>query len=137
MRQPRGIRNNNPLNIRKGNNWQGERPRQTDKQFEEFVSMEMGIRAGFKLIRNYITGFGGRRRKITTLDGIIRKWAPPIENATEKYIQFVADTSGVNRYEHLRFEDRSKMVSIVSAMIRMECGQTVPIETIETAYDLV
>ena len=31
---PRGIRNNNPLNIRKGNNWQGERHPQTDPAFE-------------------------------------------------------------------------------------------------------
>ena len=38
---PRGIRNNNPLNIRKGNNWKGERPNQTDKAFEEFETMQM------------------------------------------------------------------------------------------------
>ena len=38
MALPRGIRNNNPLNIRKGCNWKGERHPQTDKAFEEFES---------------------------------------------------------------------------------------------------
>jgi hypothetical protein len=41
---PRGIRNNNPLNIRIGNTWLGERPEPTDHDFEEFVSMEYGLR---------------------------------------------------------------------------------------------
>ena len=56
MEKPRGIRNNNPLNIRKGNNWQGEISPQSDKEFEQFESMTMGVRAGMKILRNYITG---------------------------------------------------------------------------------
>ena len=32
--QARGIRNNNPLNIRVGNDWQGERKPNTDGAFE-------------------------------------------------------------------------------------------------------
>jgi hypothetical protein len=34
---PRGIRNNNPLNIRIGNDWQGERKPNTDGAFEQFA----------------------------------------------------------------------------------------------------
>ena len=41
-RIPRGIRNNNPLNIRIGNQWLGERPCPNDPSFEQFVSMECG-----------------------------------------------------------------------------------------------
>ena len=70
---PRGIRNNNPLNIVKGQNWKGERHPQTDRRFEEFESMQYGIRAGFKLLRNYITGFNGLTSKINTIDTIIKK----------------------------------------------------------------
>ena len=46
---PRGIRNNNPLNIRRspGQTWQGECPVQTDKAFVQFRSMKWGIRAAF------------------------------------------------------------------------------------------
>ena len=64
---PRGIRNNNPLNIRKGNNWQGERHPQTDKAFEEFESMQYGIRAGFKLIKKYMSGYNGLTKKFNTI----------------------------------------------------------------------
>ena len=71
MKEIRGIRNNNPLNIRKGNSWKGERPKQTDDQFEEFVSMEYGLRAGFKLMRNHITGFKGTRPKMNTIQKLI------------------------------------------------------------------
>ena len=40
MSTPRGIRNNNPLNIRVGNNWQGERKPNTDGAFEQFTTMQ-------------------------------------------------------------------------------------------------
>lgn len=135
--EPRGIRNNNPLNIRKGNNWKGERPHQKDKAFEEFETMEYGIRAGFKLLKNYITGYGGKTHPIDTIARIIRKWAPPTENATQRYIDFVATDSGIPATKPLRFSDRAQLVAIVDAMIFVECGQRVPRSTIESAYDLI
>lgn len=134
---PRGIRNNNPLNIRKGNNWKGERPKQTDKSFEEFETMEMGIRAGFKILKNYITGYGGKTKPYDTIEKVVRRWAPPTENATEKYIQFVADDSGLHRYQKIDFKNKSVMVRIVDAMIFVECGQRVPADIISSAYDLL
>lgn len=135
--EPRGIRNNNPLNIRKGNNWKGERPNQTDKSFEEFQTMEMGIRAGFKLLKNYITGYGGNTKPFDTIEKVIRRWAPPTENATEKYIQFVADDAGLHRYQKIDFKNKSIMVRIVNAMIFVECGQRVSVDIISSAYDLL
>ena len=134
---PRGIRNNNPLNIRKGNNWKGERPNQTDKAFEEFETMEMGIRAGFKILKNYITGYGGKVKPYDTLDKIVRRWAPPTENATERYIDFVARDSGVHRYQKIDWRNKSVMVRIVDAMIFVECGQRVATDVISSAYDLL
>ena len=134
---PRGIRNNNPLNIRKANNWKGERPKQTDKSFEEFETMEMGIRAGFKILKNYITGYGGKTKPYDTIEKVVRRWAPPTENATEKYIQFVADDSGLHRYQKIDFRNKSVMVRIVDAMIFVECGQRVPADIISSAYDLL
>lgn len=134
---PRGIRNNNPLNIVKGQNWQGERHPQTDRRFEEFESMQYGIRAGFKLLRNYITGFNGLTSKINTIDTIIKKWAPAHENDTEKYISLVCKLSGLNRYQRIAFGDRKKMVDIVNAMIYVENGQFVDRAVIESGYDLL
>lgn len=135
--EPRGIRNNNPLNIRKGNNWKGERQNQTDKSFEEFVSMEYGIRAGFVLLRNYITGYSGKTTPFDTVRKIVRRWAPPSENATQKYIDFVARDMNVSPDTKISFKDKKTMVSLVNAMIFVECGQRIDKCTICSAYDLV
>lgn len=81
---PRGLRNNNPLNIRIGNNWLGERPPRecSDDQFEEFVAMVYGLRAAFCIIRRYI-----RHYHRNTIRLIIRSWAPAHENDTLSYVQ--------------------------------------------------
>ena len=48
---PRGIRNNNPLNIRKSKDqWQGMRREQTDSAFCQFENLAYGWRAAFKLL---------------------------------------------------------------------------------------
>lgn len=137
MALPRGIRNNNPLNIVKGNNWKGERANQTDKRFEEFESMAMGLRAGFILLRNYIEGTKTRPTKYNTIRKIIARWAPPSENYTQRYIDNVCKWSGLLPDEVVRFRERKKMVAIVQAMAKMECGVTLDVALIESAYDLV
>lgn len=134
---PRGIRNNNPLNIRVGNNWKGERTQKKDKSFEEFTSMEYGVRAGFIIIRKYMTGYNGLTRKFNTIDLIIRRWAPSVENNTEAYIHQVCKLSGIPRHQKLSFSQRSLMVALVDAMIRVECGQPIDTRIIESAYDMV
>ena len=133
----RGIRNNNPLNIVKGNNWQGERNPQKDKVFEEFESMQYGVRAGFKILRNYITGYHGLSAKCNTIEKIITRWAPPKENDTPAYIQAVEKYTGIPRHLHLSFSQRSYMVALVDAMIRVECGQPIDKKIIESAYDMI
>ena len=128
---PRGIRNNNPLNIRIGNQWLGERANPNDPSFEQFVAMEYGIRAGFVLLRRYI-----RHYKRTTIAAIIEAWAPASENNTQRYIGTVSQLSGINPTEAIRYEDKDVMLRLVDAMIRVECGQPVERRIIEKAYDL-
>lgn len=135
--EPRGIRNNNPLNIRKGNNWKGERPHQTDKAFEEFETMQYGIRAGFIILRKYITGYFGLCDKINTIEKIVRRWAPPSENATQKYIDFVANDMGISSHLPISFQNKAKMVDLVYAMIFVECGQRIGKDVIGSAYDMI
>ena len=74
-RIPRGIRNNNPLNLRVGNNWKGEVSQPTDHTFEQFTEMKWGVRAAFIVLRNYI-----KRHKLNTVRKIISRWAPANEN---------------------------------------------------------
>ena len=75
---------NNPFNIRfmSVNNWFGQvlPPR---KGFCQFSQFDYGLRAGFVLLCNYINqGFD-------SVYQIIPKFAPPSENDTEKYIDYV------------------------------------------------
>lgn len=135
--EPRGIRNNNPLNIRKGNNWKGERPNQTDPAFEEFESIEMGLRAGIKLIRNHISGWNGKRKPNCTIRRLISAWAPPNENKTEAYIRFVSSQTGILPADILHPNDRKKIVAIARAMVYMECGVWLEPALFESAYDLL
>ena len=98
LKQPRGLRNNNPLNIRfsEYNEWLGRVEKdKSDNSFEEFISLYFGIRAGIILLRRYI------ERGINTPRLIIRHWAPSNENNTEKYIENVCEWSGLERDEHL------------------------------------
>ena len=74
---PRSLRNNNPLNIRRGKSkWQGMRPQQTDPQFVEFETMAHGWRAAFILLaRTYYFNYHLNRPR-----DIIARWAPESEN---------------------------------------------------------
>jgi len=126
---PRGIRNNNPLNIRIGNVWLGEVKDPTDPHFEQFISMFYGVRAGFVLIRRYITHYHR-----TTIPEIIAAWAPSTENDTVKYVDMVCRLSGIAPDAQLDFSDMEQMVNLVDAMIFVECGQHIDRATIIKGY---
>lgn len=129
--QPRGIRNNNPLNIRIGNSWLGERADPTDPAFEEFVTMEYGIRAAFLILRRYI-----RRYKKNTISSIVSTWAPSSENNTIKYIDRVAQMTHLSPDEPIDYYDRDTMCKLVAAMAQVECGQPIDEAKIIKAYDI-
>lgn len=128
---PRGIRNNNPLNIRIGNTWLGEVPKPTDSDFEQFVSVEYGLRAAFVILRRYIRRYGRN-----TPAKIIRAWAPSTENNTRRYIDAVCARSNILPDEVIQYEDRGKLVRLVAAMIVQECGQSIPNEKIIQGYQM-
>lgn len=131
--ETRGIRNNNPLNIRKGNNWQGERHPQSDTAFEEFSCMVYGLRAGFKLIKNYMT----KAPRATTIRDIITRWAPPSENDTEGYIRFVATSVGIRPETKIDFRECTRICALVSAMCQMESNYKPSQAILATAYGMV
>lgn len=128
---PRGIRNNNPLNIRIGNVWLGEVANPTDPDFEQFVSMLYGMRAAFVLLRRYI-----RHYKRTTIAAIVSAWAPRIENSTITYIDYVASQLGISADTPVKYEDRDMMVKLLAAMARYECGATINQDDILKAYEM-
>ena len=135
--QARGIRNNNPLNIRKGCNWKGERWGQTDHEFEEFQSMEYGIRAAIKLVCNHINGQTGRHKPCKNLVRLIETWAPPTENDTEAYVKAVERLTGINRYQRIYANNREMVSRIVTAMAKVETGENLDASMVRSAWDLL
>lgn len=128
---PRGIRNNNPLNIRIGNTWLGERANPIDQEFEEFITMEYGLRAAFLILRRYIRRYGKN-----TVSSIVSTWAPHNENNTLRYIDTVCDKTGLKPDEQIKYEDSTTMCKLVAAMAFVECGQPIDLKKIEKAYHM-
>ncbi|EEH4116371.1 structural protein [Salmonella enterica subsp. enterica] len=117
---PRGIRNNNPGNIRWGDDWKGLVPKEqrTDKTFCQFVTPEYGIRAMVIILRNY-----QRKHGLNTVTGIIRRWAPPNENNTQAYIDSVAKSTDVTLGQRIDTGDSRFMMKLLQAIIRHENGE--------------
>ncbi|MCQ2340855.1 MAG: structural protein P5 [Paludibacteraceae bacterium] len=129
----RGIRNNNPLNIRiSNNNWKGKVLVNNDGAFEQFISMEYGFRAALLTIETYILKHG-----CNTIRKIITRFAPPTDgNNTEKYIQFVCMATNMGGNETLSNHDR-RLRDIVWAMAHIESGAGVEDyqSSLEKAFD--
>ena len=128
----RGIRNCNPGNLRKSkDNWKGLRKEQTDKEFFQFVTPEYGYRAMIITIRNY-----NRRYGLNTVSKIINRYAPPIENHTDNYINYVAKQMGVDPNEVIDTKDKETMVEMVCAMSFVENGKKAIRCEVERGWEL-
>ena len=110
--QTRGIRNNNPMNIRvcKANNWVGKiKKNKRDKEFEEFTDMMYGVRAGIRIIRNYVRNYG-----ISNIKELIERWAPEEDgNDTTSYINYVVKVIKMN-FKMLGDEQRANSITLYS-----------------------
>ena len=147
---PLGIRNNNPLNIRRSKNrWKGEVRVPSDSLskgeksgqgvsasmensegsgFCQFNSIEWGLRAGICLLRTY-----KRKYHLNCIADIIMRWAPPDENETGQYIRNVCHWTGIAGLQHLTESD---WPALIKAMARQECGVQLDDETIERGFFL-
>lgn len=114
---PRGIRNNNPGNIRRGEKWAGLREVQTDKLYCQFIKPEYGIRAITKILNTY-----QRRYLISTIADIISRWAPPSENKTQTYINFVVTYTNIPPQQILDLKEKSILIPIIKAITKFENG---------------
>lgn len=115
---PRGIRNNNPGNIKKNNiEWEGLSAIQTDNTFFQFTDPIYGIRALTKILRTYRDKYD-----LKNIWAIINRYAPPSENDTEAYKNFVTKKTGLSMLKEI---DNSVegYFPVVKAIILMENGE--------------
>lgn len=116
---PRGIRNNNPGNIRLSpTRWQGQAALQTDGDFVVFSAPLYGLRALMKLLLTYHLKYG-----LDTVESIINRYAPPHENATDHYIRHMARALGVRRIDRIDLTRKLVLMRLAAAIIGHENGR--------------
>lgn len=119
----RGLRNNNPGNIRfnPANDWVGQVG--SDEQgYAKFDKPENGIRAMGILLGNYYTRHG-----LGDVRSIITRWAPPSDdNPTASYIDHVVDLLNKGRTvkitQNTPIHVPSRLLDLTKAIIRHENG---------------
>ena len=136
---PRGLRNRNPLNIRKSDQlWQGQTG--NDGTFCVFLTMAYGYRAAFRILKTYNTKY-----HVYSVRGIIGKWAPPSDgNNTRGYIERVCRMSGLRETDiivadSIDVEQQERVKQLVLAMACVENGCPAGVidrDDIDEGYDL-
>ncbi len=116
---PRGLRNNNPGNLRKSKDpWQGLAEQQTDAEFFVFKSPIYGIRAIARTLIAYQD-----EHNLRTIRLILGRWAPLTENDTVSYIKAVAEETGLLPDQTLNMHRYEDLSVLVKAIIHHENGQ--------------
>lgn len=110
---PRGIRNNNPGNIRHSSAmWKGKADNQQDASFVIFEKPEYGIRAIARILLNY-----QKKYKLDTIEEIINRWAPPCENNTNAYVSAVARAAGVKKDDSINLSNNQNLFRVIITSI--------------------
>lgn len=105
---------NNPLNIRASKTrWQGLIGEY--KGFAQFETTYFGLRAAMLNLRHYF------KLGLRTPRTIINRWAPPVENDTSKYVDYVTAALGFVS-SHEQIQTYNEFVDLVCAMAKMESG---------------
>ncbi len=130
-----GIRNNNPGNIIKsGNNWKGKVHGNVPGRFEQFVSIEYGIRA---MMRNIVSQF---RKGHNSIAALINKWAPAFENKTGVYISFVSNQTGIAPHTRIGQLNKEILIALCKAIAQMENApdhRRIPNSSYEKAFSMI
>ena len=127
---------NNVGNIRHVNHvrWKGQTG-YNKSGFVVFDTSQNAFRAMFILLTSYV------KRGVNSLSRIINVYAPPNENDTDKYIDYVEARTGISRNlilteSYLNSENGKNFKKIVEAMSRRERGVAYSSDVIETGYSL-
>lgn len=113
---PRGIRNNNPGNIKKSPSaWVGKVG--NDGTFEIFDTAQNGIRAMARLLRTYRNSYG-----LNTIRGIVQRWTSGDSSTIQNnYVKHLVNKTGITEGDQLI--SVSQYAALVENMIFFENGQ--------------
>ncbi len=127
----RGLRNRNPGNIRLSDaKFKGE-VQSSDSAFKQFRGAAWGYRAMFVILNTYSKKYG-----LATIRQMISRWAPPVENHTDTYINTVSHRAMLDADTPINTEQREAMVPLVAAMSYVENGEAADWATVERGWDL-
>ncbi len=133
MSLPRGLRNNNPGNIRiTKDKWQGLRDKQEDKSFFQFTEMKWGYRALIRTLQNY-----RKRHGCQTIVDFIKRWAPESENNTAGYINRVCKEMQVPNTYIPDINDKATMCAFAAAISQVENGVPAVMSDVEAGWNLL
>lgn len=116
INEPRGIRNNNPLNIKWSslNAWNGQTGKDSGG-FSVFDNPVNGIRAAARILKNY------RNRGVNTIREIITTWTSGDPDASQaSYISHVASKMGLSADSDV---PASRYLDLLRVMILHENGK--------------
>lgn len=115
MKQIRGIRNNNPGNLKHSTafTWDGELEPDAEG-FCRFENPYYGIRAMAKVLITYYY-----KHNIKTIEGIIKRYSATDQ---ESYIASVCRTINRLPTEEYNFTSKRRLTGLMRAMIKVECS---------------
>lgn len=118
---PRGLRNNNPLNLEASTFTQSQPGYVgSDGRFGQFASEGAGMHAADDLLANY------GKQGVNTIAGVVSKWAPSADgNNVAAYANFVGMKSGINPNSPINLADPATRSKILAAMAQFENGRPV------------
>ena len=133
-KKTRGLRNNNPGNIRINSDvFQGEITPSSDPAFKQFKTMAYGYRAVMKTLQTY-----AKKYKLATIRQWIYRWAPPQDkNHTEAYVSFVSKYTNIQPDEPLDCENKEVMCAIAAAISQQENGVAPDLSDVNTGWTLL
>lgn len=128
----RGLRDNNPGNIRRSSDkWQGALSQADviggggvwDAAFVQFETIGYGVRALGHTLLTYNSRYG-----LNTVRQIVNRYAPPNENDTDAYVDFVAERLQVS--PDAQIDVGSWLPQLAAAIMRRETGYTDDLDNI-------
>lgn len=132
---PRGVRNNNPGNIKfeYANDWRGKIPEAQNTEelditgkpkFEQYVSWMYGVRAMIYLLKNsYLPG------PRNTIKKVLQEWAP---DYSSYYLSFLVNKVGKGENEVISPNDETSIKKLVQAIARFENDRKTTVQEVIT-----